>query len=83
MEGMWKMMDEMHTNDPEEYKKYVDKNMTEMKDHNAKEKVQEDKKSTINSEAYFTLSIRPSKIQEAKPDVEKTKASPEVKLFDF
>ena len=30
MEGMWKMMDEMAANDPEQYRKYVDQNMSEM-----------------------------------------------------
>jgi hypothetical protein len=80
MEGMWKMMDEMHQNNPDEYRKYVDKNMTEMKAHHVEEKKVEDKKHTINSQSYFCFSVRPSKVSTAPP---KKQADPDVKLFDF
>jgi hypothetical protein len=34
MEGMWKMMDDMHESDPEEYRKFIEKNKNEMnEDH--------------------------------------------------
>lgn len=81
MEGMWKMMDEMHQNDPEGYKKYVDSNMAEMKEHHQAEKQQERKKAEITSTAYFCFSIRPYKLVTEQP--KEWKKEDEIKLFDF
>lgn len=78
MEGMWKMMDEMSQNDPEEYKKFVDGNMREMQDSQKEEKLKIDKANTIVSTPYFQFSIRPSKLVTIQAKKEK-----EVKLFDF
>ena len=47
MEDMWKMLDDMAQNDPTEYKKLIDEQMTEMKSEIGKEKEVEEKKQTI------------------------------------
>lgn len=66
LEGYWKMLDEKAEKDPEEYKQFIKGQMTEMKEHEKKEKKVEDEKFTIQSEAYFTFCIKPAKILEGK-----------------
>ena len=80
MDGMWKMMDDMQQNDPNEYKKFVDGNMKEMREHTEAEQKQKDKENTITGNPYFCFSIRPAKIL---PKKEKKEEKDEVKLFDF
>ena len=84
MEGYWKMLDQMAEGSPEEYKKYVDKQMGEMHQYDAKETKREEEKWTITSEPYFAFCVRPAKI------LEQSKSAPPqgrndggIKLFDF
>lgn len=77
-------MDEMHTNNPDEYKKFVAGNMKEMNEHHVEEKKEEDSKSTINSYAYFTFSVRPCKLKnKADKKAETKEMKDEIKIFDF
>ena len=49
MEGFWKFLDNMAESNPEEYKKYIDESMADMKSEIQKEKDQEVKTQTITS----------------------------------
>ncbi len=62
MEGYWKMLDEMAAGDPEEYKKYVGKQMQEMHAYDAEETKKEEEKYSITSTPYFAFCVRPAKI---------------------
>jgi len=62
IEGYWKMLDGMSTDNPDEYKKFIDGQMTEMKDYEAQEQKEEDLKFTIQSESYFAFSVKPAAI---------------------
>ena len=64
MEGYWKMLDEMAGNSPEEYKTFIDKQMTEMKEFDKEETKKEEIKFSIQSEPYFAFSVKPAKILE-------------------
>lgn len=81
MEGYWKMLDNMNESNPDQYKKFIDDQMGEMKDHMSEEEKAAQLKSTINSDAYFSFSVRPTRL------VSKTEKKPEkkedIKLFDF
>ena len=83
MEDMWKMLDDMAQNDPTEYKKLIDEQMTEMKSEIGKEKEVEEKKQTIQSEAAFCTKMRVAKIVEEKDRKKKAKEGEGIKLFDF
>jgi len=80
MEEMWKMLDDMAQNDPEEYKRFIGEQMAEMKTEIGKEKEAEDKKQTITGQAAFCLKIRVAKVVEEK---DRKKESGGIKLFDF
>ena len=64
MEGYWKMLDEMAGNSPEEYKTFIDKQMTEMKEFDKEETKKEEIKFSIQSKPYFAFSVKPAKILE-------------------
>jgi len=84
MEGYWKMLDNMNEKDPKEYKTFIDKQMGEMKEYNTKEKSAEDLKRTINSDPYFSFSIRPAKLfNGGKEKPAEKKEDDGIKLFDF
>ena len=80
MEGYWKMLDNMSENDPQEYDKFIKEQKKEMTDYMSQEKKQEDAKKTIQSEAYFCFSVRPSKIV---LDKEADNPKDDIKLFEF
>ncbi len=80
MEGYWKMLDNMSSENPDEYKKFVESQMGDMKQAKEEEEKLEQKKKTITSEPYFNLSVRPAKKIDAARKVEK---KDELKLFDF
>ena len=80
MEGYWKMLDSMSSNNPDEYKKFVESQMSEMKQAKDQEEKIEQKNQTITSEAYFNFSVRPVKLIDASKKQDKKE---EVKLFDF
>lgn len=84
MEGYWKMLDEMATGDPEEYKKYVGKQMQEMHQYDAEETKKEEDKYSITSTPYFAFCVRPAKIlEQSKSTPPETKNDGGIKLFDF
>jgi hypothetical protein len=62
MEGYWKMLDNMNEKDPDQYKKFIDSQMDEMKEYREEEQREEQVKRTINSDPYFCFSIRPAKL---------------------
>ena len=66
IEGYWKMLDGMSQDNPDEYKKFIDSQMKEMKEYEEEEKKQEDEKFSIQSEAYFVFSVKPAQIHEQK-----------------
>ena len=80
IEGYWKMLDGMSQESPEEYKKFIDEQMKEMKEYEAQEKKQEEDKFSIKSEAYFSFYMKPAKIHAQKSGA---KQEMEIKLFDF
>lgn len=80
MEGYWKMLDGMSSNNPDEYKKFVESQMSEMKQAKDQEEKIEQKNQTITSEPYFNFSVRPAKLIDASKKPEKRE---ELKLFDF
>ena len=47
IEGYWKMLDGMSQDNPDEYKKFIDSQMKEMKEYEEEEKKQEDEKFSI------------------------------------
>ena len=47
MESMWKFLDNMAETDPEEYKRFIGQQMSEMKEEVGKEKEAEKKSQTI------------------------------------
>ena len=47
MEGFWKFLDNLAETNPDEYKKFIEGQMTEMKQEVTKEKEEEVKKQTI------------------------------------
>lgn len=49
MEGYWKMLDEMSTNDPKQYDNFIATQKKEMTEHMSHEKKVEDAKKTIHS----------------------------------
>ena len=55
--GFWKFLDNLHESSPEEYKKFIDEQMQEMKSTIGKEKEEETKKQTIESTAAFCMRI--------------------------
>ena len=55
--------------------------MGEMNEHREQEKKGEDLKRTINSDCYFSFSMRPTKL--AEPKKEEPKKDEDIKLFDF
>ena len=82
MEGMWKMLDEMATSKPEEYKSFIDGQMTDMNSHHEEEEKKEELKWSIQSEAYFSFCVRPAKILEHNKN-DLIKEDNNIKLFDF
>lgn len=89
MEEMWKMLDTMAQNDPGEYKRFIDKQMSEMKQEISKEKEAEDKQRTIVSTAAFSIKAMVAKVideKDRKARAEKqgvSEGSAGIKLFDF
>ena len=85
MEGYWKMLDEMAGSNPDEYSKFIDKQMSEMKEFDKEETKKEEIKFSIQSQPYFAFCVRPAKILEhskagdSKPSSDKDG----IKLFDF
>jgi hypothetical protein len=79
MEGYWKMLDNMNDKDPEQYKKFIDQQMDEMKEYREEEQRDEQLKRTINSDPYFCFSIRPARLVDQKAQEQKE----DIKLFDF
>lgn len=69
MEGYWKMLDNMNEQNPEAYKKFIDQQMGEMKEHQTEEQKAEALKNTINSDPYFSFSVRPSKLVDSSKPV--------------
>jgi hypothetical protein len=57
MDGYWKFLDEMSESNPDEYKKFISKQMDEMKEDKEKEKAEETKKHTIKSTPSFSVKI--------------------------
>jgi hypothetical protein len=55
MEGFWKFLDNLSESNPDEYKKYIEGQMEEMKTETAKEKEQETKLLTVTSEPGFCI----------------------------
>mgnify|MGYP006950313032 CR=1 FL=1 len=55
--------------------------MKDMKNHQSEEEKANQLKMTINSEPYFSFSVRPSKINDLSAQKEKPKD--DIKLFDF
>ena len=62
IEGYWKMLDGMSQDSPEEYKKFIDEQMKEMKEYESQERKQEEDKFSIRSEPYFAFCMKPAKI---------------------
>ena len=74
------MLDNMSNNNPDEYKKFVESQMGDMKQAKEEEEKLEQKKNTITSTAYFNFSVRPATLVVPSKKIEK---KDEVKLFDF
>ena len=74
------MLDGMSQDSPEEYKKFIDGQMKEMRDYEENERKQEEDKYSIRSEAYFAFCMKPAKIHTSKPGA---KQEADIKLFDF
>ena len=82
MEGYWKMLDEMSAGNPEEYKKFVDGQMEEMRAYDREETKKEEKKWEISSTPYFAFSVRPSKILDHNKNQAPSQDN-DIRLFDF
>lgn len=82
MEGYWKMLDNMNESDPSAYKKHIDEQMKDMKEHKNQEYLEGLKQKTITSNPYFSFSVRPAKlVDQTKEPAKATKD--DIKLFDF
>ena len=57
MEGFWKYLDNMADSSPDEYQKFIDEQMKDMKEEVKKEKDQEEKTQTIQSEPGFCIKM--------------------------
>lgn len=53
--GFWKFLDNLADSSPEDYKKFIEEQMKDMKQDVAKEKEEEVKKQTIVSEPAFCM----------------------------
>eukprot|EP00347_Sterkiella_histriomuscorum_P009421 403341278 len=79
--GFWKFLDNLQQSSPEEYKKFIDEQMTEMKTEISKEKDEEVKKQTITSNPGFCMKALVAKRvdQTQQKDQKKDQG---IKLFD-
>ncbi len=66
MEEMWKMLDSMAQKDPAEYKRFIDQQMSEMKQEIHKEKEAEDKQRTVVSNPAFSIKAMVAKVIDEK-----------------
>ena len=55
MDGFWKFLDNMAESDPEEYQKFIDGQMKEMKTEMKKEEEKEIQELTIKSQPSFCM----------------------------
>jgi hypothetical protein len=62
MEGYWKMLDNMSDKDPKAYNQFIEKQMGDMNEHREQENMTDQVKRTINSDCYFSFSMRPIKV---------------------
>lgn len=84
MEKMWAYLDNMASTNPTEYKKFIEEQMGEMKQEISKEKEEEKKAQTIQSEPAFCVKCLVAKKILAKDRKSKEqKAAEGIKLFDF
>ena len=83
MEGYWKMLDNMAGSNPEEYKKFIDKNMEEMKQHDQEETKREELQWSIQSTPYFSFYVKPAQILTHDKTKAPNKRDDDIKLFDF
>lgn len=66
MEGFWKFLDNMAESDPDQYKKFIDEQMKDMKKEIKKEKEEEVKQQTIQSTPAFCIKALVARIVDSK-----------------
>ena len=62
LQGYWKMLNGMAESTPDDYKKFIDKQMGEMNDHYAEERKKEMEKFTVDSTPHFCFSIKVARV---------------------
>jgi len=63
MEGYWKMLDNMHNDNPKEYGDFIQTQMSEMKGDQAKTREEADKKFIVESTSFFCFTAKPARFE--------------------
>lgn len=66
MEGYWKMLDNMHKDDPKEYSDFIKTQMDDMKVDQGKTREERDKKFIVESSSFFCFTVRPARFEKVK-----------------
>ena len=83
MSGFWKFLDNLSESSPEEYNKFIQGQMSEMKEELKKEKDVETKNYTINSSPAFCMKVLVARKLDKKEEEKQQKKDDGIKLFEF